>query len=116
MVRLLQNKMARQKQLLRSRSGQKRPEVVILPREVINIPWGSSTGAVGYRTVQADGRVGPSTIAVTEDLVYIVDRINSEIKICGLGGSRCEPTAHVHKESHAPLHSSLNWTVMMKRK
>ncbi len=55
----------------------------IAPREVLRIPWGTTPEAVSYRTVQADGWKGPSTIAVAGGLVYVVDRVNCEIKVYG---------------------------------
>lgn len=60
--------------------------VSISPREVLRIPWGTTSDTVAYRTVQADGWQGPSTIAVDKDSVYVVDRVNCEIKVCGKNG------------------------------
>lgn len=59
----------------------------IVPRELLSVPWGATPDTVSYRTVQADGWMGPSTIAIENDLVYIVDRINCEIKVYGQNGS-----------------------------
>lgn len=60
---------------------------VLEPRAVLSVNWGSGENQVAYKTVQADGWMGPSTFAVTGDLVYIVDRINREIKVFNHAGA-----------------------------
>ena len=56
------------------------------PTVVLSIPWGSDVGQVGYRVLQEDGWQGPSTFAVTEDSIYIVDRLNSRLQVFGFDG------------------------------
>lgn len=58
----------------------------ISPREVLRIAWGTTSDTVAYRTVQADGWQGPSTIALDNDSMYVVDRVNCEIKVYGKNG------------------------------
>lgn len=72
-----------------SLAAQSSQSLVLVPREVLSVPWGGAPESVSYAAAEV-GWQGPSALDVEDGKAFVVDRLNKRVQVYALGGSLVE--------------------------